>query len=106
MLTFRKYEKHVRTLLDQIVFDYFYLMKSLNLSDCDFTEFSSAIYTMYSESIDNIDFIIKIKQTLKILDLKEKYEVSDQKEIDGCNISDINSRIDLINSFVEQSKKT
>lgn len=69
MLTFRKYEKHVRTLIDQIVFDYFYLMKSLNLSDCDFTEFSSSVYTLHSESIDNIDFIIKIKKTLKILDL-------------------------------------
>jgi len=69
MLTTRKYEKHVRTLIDQIVFDYYALMKSLNLSDCDYTEFSSSIYTIYSESIDNIDFIQKIKQSLNILDL-------------------------------------
>lgn len=69
MLTTRKYEKHVRTLIGQIVFDYYALMKSLNLSDCDYTEFSSSIYTIYSESIDNIDFIQKIKQSLNILDL-------------------------------------
>lgn len=69
MLTTRKYEKHVRTLIDQIVFDYYALMKSLDLSECDYTEFSSSIYTIYSESIDNIDFIQKIKQSLNILDL-------------------------------------
>ena len=45
------------------------------------------------------------QSVIKILDMKEKYEISDKKEIKGCNIDEINSRIDSVNSFVEDNGK-
>lgn len=42
------------------------------------------------------------QSVMKILDLKQKYEISDTKEIVGCDIQALNSRIDRVNSFVEQ----
>lgn len=43
----------------------------------------------------------KINQSVtKILAIKQKYEINDKKEINGCNIDEINSRIDKVNSFV------
>lgn len=44
------------------------------------------------------------QSVMKILDIKEKYEISDKKEISGCNIDEINSRIDMVNSFVGDNK--
>ena len=45
------------------------------------------------------------QSVIKILDMKEKYEVSDKKELKGCNIDEINNRIDMVNSFVEENGK-
>lgn len=41
------------------------------------------------------------QSVMKILDIKQKYEISDKKEIIGCNIDEINSRIDKVNSFLD-----
>ena len=46
------------------------------------------------------------QSVIKILDMKEKYEISDKKEINGCNIEEINNRIDMVNSFVEEYQNT
>ena len=45
------------------------------------------------------------QSVIKILDMKEKYEISDKKEIKGCNIDEINNRIDMVNSFVIENEK-
>lgn len=45
------------------------------------------------------------QSALKIIDMKEKYELSDKKEIKGCNIDEINNRIDMVNSYVEENGK-
>ena len=45
------------------------------------------------------------QSVIKILDMKEKYEISDKKEIIGCNIEELNNRIDMVNSFVEENEK-
>ena len=46
------------------------------------------------------------QSVMRILDMKEKYEIDDKKEIKGCNIEEINNRIDMVNSFVEEYKNT
>lgn len=42
------------------------------------------------------------RSVARILEMKEKYEISDKMEIKGCNIEEINNRIDIVNSFVEE----
>ena len=50
----------------------------------------------------------KIKETrinrsvARILDMKEKYQISDKCEVIGCNIEEINNRIDTVNAFIEE----
>lgn len=75
MLTLRKYQKHVATLIDEIVFDYYALMKSLDYDDYDYTEFSSIIYNLYDESEDIFDFISNIKESMKYLDINDKAKI-------------------------------
>lgn len=50
MLTARKYEKHIRTLKDQIVFDYYALIQTSELKDIyDFTEFNGLMQRVYDQ---------------------------------------------------------
>lgn len=50
----------------------------------------------------------KIKETrinrsvARILDMKEKYQISDKCEVIGCNIEEINTRIGTVNAFIEE----
>ncbi|MBQ3409132.1 MAG: glycoside hydrolase family 3 protein [Clostridia bacterium] len=46
------------------------------------------------------------QSVIRILDMKEKYEINDKKVVKGCNIEEINNRIDMVNSFVEESDNT
>ena len=41
------------------------------------------------------------RSVARIIEMKEKYGISDKMEVRGCNIDEINSRIDSINACVE-----
>ncbi|MBP3502740.1 MAG: beta-N-acetylhexosaminidase [Clostridia bacterium] len=41
----------------------------------------------------------------RILNIKEKYEISDTKEIEKINIDEINNRIDIVNTFVTDEEQ-
>ena len=41
----------------------------------------------------------------RILNIKEKYEISDTKEIEKMDINEINNRIDMVNTFVINEEK-
>jgi len=67
------------------------------------------------KSIRNIQRLVRIgkiseqrinQSVIRILDMKEKYEINDKKEINGCNIEQINNRIDVVNSFIKSNKNT
>ena len=67
------------------------------------------------DEIDAIESVIQLvkdgkikerridKSVKRILQLKEKYSISDNEEIKGFNIEEINKRIDIVNSSVEIS---
>ena len=41
----------------------------------------------------------------RILNIKQKYEISDTKEIEKINIAEINNRIDIVNTFVNNEEQ-
>ncbi len=41
----------------------------------------------------------------RILEIKEKYNINDNEEIEGFNIEEINNRIDIVNQFVETNEQ-
>lgn len=69
------------------------------------------------EEIDAIEMLIKLankgkikqrridRSVKRIIELKQKYNFSDNINIDRCNIEEINSRIDCINSKVDNYKQ-
>lgn len=101
MLTIRKYEKHIRTLIDEITHTYFYLIKDTDLikepNMNDFTYFSSCVRETLDKSEDILDFCANIRNSLDTLrpftSKKEKillsklddlyeYELYARKELD------------------------
>ena len=68
------------------------------------------------DETDAIEMLIKLvnkgkikqrridRSVKRIIELKQKYNISDNINIDGCNIEEINSRIDSINSRVDNYK--
>ena len=65
------------------------------------------------EEIDAIENIINLvekgkikerridKSVKRILDLKQKYGLSDNMQIERCNIEEINNRIDIVNELID-----
>lgn len=70
MLTLRKYNKHIRTLIDEITHTYFYLMKDLKpeVPDLDdFTMFSGYVRELEDNSHDILDFCVNLRKSLDVL---------------------------------------
>ena len=58
------------------------------------------VINKYKKIVNKSDLDMSVE---KILDLKEKYEISDQIDFSGCDIEEINSMIDKINDKVKNS---
>lgn len=46
------------------------------------------------------------RSVARILEMKEKYEISDKIEIKGCDVEQINNRIDMVNTFVNECQRS
>ena len=66
----RQYEKHIRTLLDEVLFLYYKLFKHSSVYEelnYDFTEFSGIFYTLESQN-DIPEFVSSLKESIEQLD--------------------------------------
>ena len=66
----RKYFKHIRTYIDEIVFLYYKVFKESDIRDnidLDYCQFSSVIYNLYDESETIEDFISNLLNSITIL---------------------------------------